>query len=140
MIGYYIINKPCNTGDISSLKVKYLDRNRTYYFRIICKSKSYSVNANGAKKLRQRLIYLKTLNWVYCYICKLFQRMARNLQVASMIGKNVTRVLEEVVPHMKALLVFKRRLLIAKRIDSTCQKQLNSFGRKLLAFGIEKNH
>ncbi|KAK4887472.1 hypothetical protein RN001_003743 [Aquatica leii] len=29
MIQYYLINKPCNTGDITTLKVEYTDRNQT---------------------------------------------------------------------------------------------------------------
>jgi hypothetical protein len=31
MIEYYLINKPCNVGNIENLKVSYTERGRIYY-------------------------------------------------------------------------------------------------------------
>ena len=49
MIEYYLINKPCNIGDITNLRVEYTDRNRAYY-RNLCDSNFYCLKANGTKE------------------------------------------------------------------------------------------
>lgn len=59
MIAYYLINKPCSTGYITTLKMKYTDRNRTYY-RSISESNFYCMKANGTKELRQWLLFSGT--------------------------------------------------------------------------------
>ena len=71
MIEYYLINKPCNIGDITNLRVEYTDRNRAYY-RNLCDSNFYCLKANGTKELREWMLFSETSKCVYCYVCKLF--------------------------------------------------------------------
>uniref|UniRef100_A0AAF5DML3 TTF-type domain-containing protein n=1 Tax=Strongyloides stercoralis TaxID=6248 RepID=A0AAF5DML3_STRER len=136
MIQYHLINKPCSVGDITTLKVKYEDRNRSYY-RNVSDSNFYCVKANGTKELRQWLIYSETSKCIYCYVCKLFSNVQTKFSIGFNDWKNIAKHLrdhETSQGHMKAMLTLQKLSLTAGRIDTHLVQQIESEQKYWRAF------
>lgn len=126
IIQHYLINKPCNTGDITTLKVEYTDRNRSYY-RNISESNFYCVKANDTKEFRQWLLYSGTSKSVYCYACRLFSQSQSKFSTGFNDWRNLALSLkkhESSQGHFKSMLTLQKRLSIVGRIDTHLEKQI----------------
>ncbi|KAG5863685.1 hypothetical protein JTB14_028362 [Gonioctena quinquepunctata] len=120
MIEYYIVNKPCNGGDISKLKVDYTDRNRIYQ-RHLQDSNLYTTKANGVKERSELMIFSETTKSV----CKLFS-ITTKLVTGFGDLRNITRILKEhecSIEHISAMRASKKRSMAFGRIDTELVKQ-----------------
>lgn len=93
-IDYLVKFIPHSVGDISSLKIEYTDRNRTY-MRNFHTSDFYCTKANGKKEKREWLIYSETSRKIYCFVRKLFSKSSNKLITGYNSWKNISRDLKD---------------------------------------------
>lgn len=128
MIEYYLINKPCNIGNIKNLKFEYTHGDKIYH-RNLSDSHFFCLKANGLKEYREWLIFSETTKCVYCYVCKLFSKTTLQTKLISGFKNwgNLTRALrvhERSSEHISSMFVLKKRSSINGRIDEKLAKQI----------------
>lgn len=136
-IDYLVKFIPHSVGDISSLKIEYTDRNRTY-MRNFHTSDFYCTKANGKKEKREWLIYSETSRKIYCFVCKLFSKSSNKLITGYNSWKNISRDLKDhecSKEHISSMCRFKIRSSVTGRVDSSlaekCEMEEN-YWREIL--------